>query len=76
MKVNSNKYEEERRNRFKTEDESKAIKCMRVDEKVVIFFFSSRRRHTRLWAVAGVQTCALPIVLFLEESRVLHREIS
>src|SRR3546814_17890259 len=27
----------------------------------VIFFFSSRRRHTRFALVAGVQTCALPI---------------
>src|SRR5213593_1901663 len=26
-----------------------------------IFFFSSRRRHTRWLAVTGVQTCALPI---------------
>src|SRR3712207_8118161 len=26
----------------------------------VIFFFSSRRRHTRYWRT-GVQTCALPI---------------
>src|ERR1051325_6559859 len=25
------------------------------------FFFSSRRRHTRLRTVTGVQTCALPI---------------
>src|SRR5881394_4480787 len=28
---------------------------------VVLFFFSSRRRHTRLDGVTGVQTCALPI---------------
>src|SRR5213082_895851 len=28
------------------------------------FFFSSRRRHTRLCQVTGVQTCALPIWLF------------
>src|SRR3546814_16040774 len=28
---------------------------------VVIFFFSSRRRHTRCALVTGVQTCALPI---------------
>src|SRR5213082_3556373 len=28
-----------------------------------IFFFSSRRRHTRLCQVTGVQTCALPILL-------------
>src|SRR3546814_9138849 len=26
-----------------------------------IFFFSSRRRHTRCVLVTGVQTCALPI---------------
>src|SRR3546814_2804281 len=26
-----------------------------------IFFFSSRRRHTRCAVVTGVQTCALPI---------------
>src|SRR3546814_6385392 len=28
----------------------------------VLFFFSSRRRHTRCALVTGVQTCALPIV--------------
>ena len=28
---------------------------------LVIFFFSSRRRHTRYISVTGVQTCALPI---------------
>src|SRR3546814_4423989 len=28
---------------------------------VVVFFFSSRRRHTRCALVTGVQTCALPI---------------
>src|SRR5213080_108570 len=27
----------------------------------IIFFFSSRRRHTRYRYVTGVQTCALPI---------------
>src|SRR3546814_10494118 len=30
---------------------------------IVIFFFSSRRRHTRCALVTGVQTCALPIYL-------------
>src|SRR3546814_5205890 len=30
----------------------------------MIFFFSSRRRHTRCALVTGVQTCALPISLF------------
>src|SRR3546814_2397879 len=28
----------------------------------IIFFFSSRRRHTRCALVTGVQTCALPIL--------------
>ena len=26
-----------------------------------VFFFSSRRRHTRSFHMTGVQTCALPI---------------
>src|SRR3546814_4368417 len=30
----------------------------------VVFFFSSRRRHTRCALVTGVQTCALPIFVF------------
>src|SRR3546814_4340152 len=30
---------------------------------VMLFFFSSRRRHTRCALVTGVQTCALPIYL-------------
>src|SRR3546814_4771376 len=30
-----------------------------------LFFFSSRRRHTRCALVTGVQTCALPISLAL-----------
>src|SRR3546814_380340 len=29
-----------------------------------VFFFSSRRRHTRCALVTGVQTCALPICVF------------
>src|SRR3546814_9928669 len=28
-----------------------------------MFFFSSRRRHTRCALVTGVQTCALPILM-------------
>src|SRR3546814_1006464 len=31
-----------------------------------LFFFSSRRRHTRCALVTGVQTCALPIYLLTE----------
>src|SRR3546814_10215881 len=29
----------------------------------IVYFFSSRRRHTRCALVTGVQTCALPISL-------------
>src|SRR3546814_9368747 len=36
---------------------------------IVVFFFSSRRRHTRCALVTGVQTCALP----LPKSRFPHR---
>src|SRR3546814_10512671 len=31
--------------------------------RLFVFFFSSRRRHTRCALVTGVQTCALPISL-------------
>src|SRR3546814_3909076 len=34
---------------------------------VYVFFFSSRRRHTRCALVTGVQTCALPICLHYPE---------
>src|SRR3546814_1215342 len=43
-----------------------------------IFFFSSRRRHTRCALVTGVQTCALPISQIVDtmekegERRYLH----
>src|SRR3546814_3072774 len=30
-----------------------------------VFFFSSRRRHTRCALVTGVQTCALPILTYV-----------
>src|SRR3546814_2156134 len=33
----------------------------------LLFFFSSRRRHTRCALVTGVQTCALPISVGLAE---------
>src|SRR3546814_6903456 len=35
----------------------------------LVFFFSSRRRHTRYALVPGVQTCALPIFLEQAERR-------
>src|SRR3546814_3232510 len=31
---------------------------------IVVFFFSSRRRHTSCALVTGVQTCALPISVY------------
>src|SRR3546814_2790316 len=34
----------------------------------VVFFFSSRRRHTRCALVTGVQTCALPFILLFAAS--------
>src|SRR3546814_2775965 len=34
----------------------------------LLFFFSSRRRHTRCALVTGVQTCALPISLMILET--------
>src|SRR3546814_12284521 len=35
--------------------------CISVIFGLYVFFFSSRRRHTRCALVTGVQTCALPI---------------
>src|SRR3546814_3932527 len=39
-----------------------------------LFFFSSRRRHTRFALVTGVQTCALPI-LTVAQSTVLRQQM-
>src|SRR3546814_4898448 len=36
-------------------------RCMQREIDNLLFFFSSRRRHTRCALVTGVQTCALPI---------------
>src|SRR3546814_4149351 len=40
----------------------------------VVFFFSSRRRHTRCALVTGVQTCALPISSVKDEIAQLRVE--
>src|SRR3546814_2231018 len=40
----------------------------------LLFFFSSRRRHTRCALVTGVQTCALPICL-ANEMKVRYRAL-
>src|SRR3546814_7544173 len=37
----------------------------------VVFFFSSRRRHTRCALVTGVQTCALPICYALNAATII-----
>src|SRR3546814_3409229 len=39
-----------------------------------VFFFSSRRRHTRCALVTGVQTCALPICLTMVEEDAIGDE--
>src|SRR3546814_18853496 len=39
--------------------------CLRSIVCCLIFFLSSRRRHTRCALVTGVQTCALPILAAL-----------
>src|SRR3546814_4179966 len=41
----------------------------------LFFFFSSRRRHTRCALVTGVQTCALPI-LIAEDLSKMKLEVS
>src|SRR3546814_9867371 len=41
----------------------------------VLFFFSSRRRHTRCALVTGVQTCALPISEYFREMPLLKQLI-
>src|SRR3546814_7260910 len=40
----------------------------------LLFFFSSRRRHTRCALVTGVQTCALPISIDFSRCEVEARE--
>src|SRR3546814_7392525 len=39
-----------------------------------VFFFSSRRRHTRCALVTGVQTCALPIFANDREIGLVERQ--
>src|SRR3546814_1136479 len=41
----------------------------------VLFFFSSRRRHTRCALVTGVQTCALPISCLSDHLRSLMKSL-
>src|SRR3546814_2764498 len=39
-----------------------------TDSVRIVFFFASRRRHTRCALGTGVQTCALPICLGVERA--------
>src|SRR3546814_7080775 len=39
---------------------------------LVVFFLSSRRRHTRCALVTGVQTCALPICIIPAPETAAH----
>src|SRR3546814_7649280 len=56
--------------------------CWLVERLVVVglmyscwFFFSSRRRHTRCALVTGVQTCALPIFLSVNNIEVIYDHV-
>src|SRR3546814_14907080 len=40
-----------------------------------VFFFSSRRRHTRCALVTGVQTCALPISAAVKEDLLRVKDV-
>src|SRR5881628_3895018 len=46
-----------------------------IDQPRRVFFFSSRRRHTRCQSVTGVQTCALPIY-FRIHFRPAYRDVA
>src|SRR3546814_1072976 len=41
----------------------------------IVFFFSSRRRHTRCALVTGVQTCALPIFVTVKPGSDTAQEV-
>src|SRR3546814_5856670 len=49
--------------------------CCVCEGYVFLFFFSSRRRHTRCALVTGVQTCALPIWI-LHLARIGYARVS
>src|SRR3546814_10489898 len=42
---------------------------------LLVFFFSSRRRHTRCALVTGVQTCALPIYRIVDAVGLCRRAV-
>src|SRR3546814_17046166 len=43
---------------------------------ILLFFISSRERHTRCALVTGVQTCALPICTFLAQRGMKKGDLS
>src|SRR3546814_10357588 len=42
---------------------------------LLLFFFSSRRRHTRCALVTGVQTCALPIFSVMTQDQLKTQQV-
>src|SRR3546814_10407462 len=48
--------------------------CSCNDGEFIVFFFSSRRRHTGCALVTGVQTCALPICSIISPDKQLLRQ--
>src|ERR1044072_2816193 len=57
--------DEETTNRCPTHQPTEPL----LHPRLLIFFFSRRRRHTRYISVTGVQTCALPISLARRDRR-------
>src|SRR3546814_3390032 len=51
------------------------LMCRLVSFVIMMFFFSSRRRHTRCALVTGVQTCALPICRALRSATAVRAEV-
>src|SRR3546814_1762592 len=52
-----------------------SVRCVYVIYSTFVFFFSSRRRHTRCALVTGVQTCALPIFRGGFRFEAVHRRL-
>src|SRR3546814_1213686 len=50
--------------------------CLSIGIMCFVFFFSSRRRHTRCALVTGVQTCALPISQIIIDNFVVGKNTS
>src|SRR3546814_4240426 len=51
------------------------FRALEIFASIFLFFFSSRRRHTRCALVTGVQTCALPIYRYENDYIAIVRSI-